>query len=151
MIKIQSGYKKDNIMIKIGNIRTLDPKFNGKQYLIVRSLKNPIKYAEQMIELSPSKQLFFDYLKWKKKGIWNEVTFKEQYLPRFLHELKNNSKAIQDLKRLIELDKNSEDVRLVCFCTDANMCHRRIIASILAENGANVVTDTKLDKYGLFL
>lgn len=46
-------------MIEIGNIRTLDPKFDGKQYLIVRSLKNPVKYAEQMIELSPSKSLFF--------------------------------------------------------------------------------------------
>lgn len=58
MIKIQNGYKKGNIMIKIGNIRTLDPKFDGKQYLIVRSLKKSITYAEQMIELSPSKQLF---------------------------------------------------------------------------------------------
>lgn len=134
-------------MIEIGNIRTLDPKFDGKQYLIVRSLKNPVKYAEQMIELSPSKSLFFDYLKWKKEGIWNEDTFKEKYMPRFLSEIKNNPKAIRELKNLIELDKQGEKIKLVCFCTDANMCHRRIIASILAENGANVITDSKLDNY----
>ena len=134
-------------MIKIGNIRTLDPKFDGKQYLIVRSLKKSITYAEQMIELSPSKQLFFDYLKWKKEGIWDENTFKEKYMPRFLGEIKNNPKAIRELKKLIEMDKNGENIILVCFCTDANMCHRRIIASILAENGANVITDSKLDKY----
>lgn len=68
-------------------------------------------------------------------------------MPRFLGEIKNNPKAIRELKKLIEMDKNGENIILVCFCTDANMCHRRIIASILAENGANVITDSKLDKY----
>jgi len=49
MIKIQNGHKKGNIMIEIGNIRTLDPKFDGKQYLIVRSLYYKIRKGIELL------------------------------------------------------------------------------------------------------
>ena len=40
-------------------------------------------------------------------------------------------------------------VRSLKICSDANMCHRTIIASILAENGADVRADGVLKRYGM--
>lgn len=123
-------------------IKDLKPSSSEAQYAIVRSLKNPIRNTQQLACLSPSRQLFWDYLDWKKKGFWNQDVFRTLYAPRFLRELKENPEAHQAIRMLLERDRNGETIRLACFCSDETLCHRILLAGILKENGADTRTLT---------
>lgn len=46
-------------MIHVTNIRNMKPETHDHAYVIVRSLKNPIKHAEQITALSPSTTIFW--------------------------------------------------------------------------------------------
>ena len=68
-------------------------------WLITRSPRT-IEGVQWVPELSPSKQLFFDYRSWDKAGIWNETCFNEMYAPRFLQEIAANNDAREKLNEL---------------------------------------------------
>lgn len=138
-------------MIQITNIRNMNPKAYDKAYVIVRSLKTPISYAEQLSVLSPNTTIFYEFLKFKKNGQWNQKTFDEWYTPAFVNQIKQDTNAKQTLKNILQMDKQGLNIVLACFCTDPNMCHRNIIAGILKENGGNVYADGQIKTYGLQL
>ena len=127
---------KGQNMIHIASIRDLRKYPNTTKYAIVRSLKKPILGVTQLPVLSPSKSLFWSYCDWKKAGIWNKKTFDELYAPTFLAEIAQSDAqaALDDLARR----SHTEDIVLVCFCADVTLCHRSLVAKLLAERGAEM-------------
>lgn len=130
--------------IYIKNIR--DAKSDETVWAIVRSIKNCTSNMIQVQDLSPSKELFYDYLKWKRYGTWNINKFNDEYVRRFISEIKSNDRAIMLLDMLMNIGAHS-DVTLVCFCKDESMCHRSIIAGILQGFGADVVAGGDYSEY----
>lgn len=123
-------------MIHTTSISKLRNYPNATKFAIVRSLKREIKDVEQLAILSPSKELFWDYCDWKKNGIWNIQTFNLKYRPRFLAEM-TSPYARMMLEELAERSHN-EEIVLACFCPDINLCHRKIIVSLLRELNASI-------------
>lgn len=124
-------------MIICCNLRQLSKIRADKKYAIVRSLKKPIKDAEQLSVLSPSTGLFFGYLDLAKTGGWNKERFDNWYTPIFLNEMQAPA-AQAKLDELAARSANGETIALACFCTDPQTCHRSLIAKLLSERGADV-------------
>lgn len=146
--KIKKLRKVKYNMIRVTSIRRCHTADYDEIYLIVRSIASLerskstlLKNATQLIELSPSKTLFYNYLNWDKSGIWNEDTFKKLYEPAFLEELNNNNIAQELLKTLEMKDKANKKIALLCFCSDENTCHRKTVGEILRNRGCNVIFD----------
>lgn len=133
-------------MIKIDNVRNLKNNKGFEHLIIVRSMKNPIADAIQEACLSPSKQLFFDYLSWKKEGIWDKKCFEERYVPRFLQEILSNREATDLLFSLLKRSK-TDDIALYCFCPEEELCHRSVVAGLLLGAGADVDCNEDYKKY----
>lgn len=135
-------------MIRITSIKRCRVSEYDKIYLIVRSTaslernkSSILQHAEQVADLSPSKSLFYQYLDWQKAGFWNQKTFDDIYKPTFLNELTANPTAQNWLERLRCEDKTGLKIALLCFCTDENLCHRKIVGNILREKGCSVTFD----------
>ena len=126
-------------MITIARIGQIDPSDYDKAYAIVRSLKSPIRDVEQLPELSPSQDLFYKYLDVKKQGLWGAETFDRIYLPQFLREMCARP-ACDRLNELWRADKAGQDIALLCFCTEEELCHRSIVAGLLYGVGCQVRT-----------
>ena len=133
-------------MIIIGNISKIDAKvelFNGKivkideAYSIVRNTKNK-SWLKNILDLSPSNELYSYYLTEKKNFRWTTEKFKNIFLPQYLNEIKN-------IPITFPKDKN---IFLGCFCENENMCHRLILGLYLKLLGYEVYsTSQDLDKY----
>ena len=82
--------KKVEFVIKRGS---LAGKPGTTAYAIVRSLTYPVPGAAQMDVLSPSRELFFWYRRMANAGNWNKRAFYEEYVPRFLKEIKSSPAA----------------------------------------------------------
>lgn len=122
---------------QISDIKTGD---YDEVWAIVQSIKNTGKMM-QVADLSPSKELFFQYRKLVKEGKWGEQAFQEIYVPQFIHELSGNKRAKDCLNRLYALDKMEKNICLACFCKEEELCHRSIIAGLLQGVGCNVITE----------
>ena len=131
-------------MIKVTRISNADKSFD-ENWAIVRKMKSSSDWLKQVPELSPSPDLFSKFLDLKSAGNWNKTTFQGVYVPQFISELKKNVVAREKLNYLYTQDKAGKGICLVCFCTDESLCHRSIIAGILAGGGCCVQTDTGLD------
>lgn len=129
----------------IKNLRSLTRNPGTAAYAIVRSLTYPVPGATQMDVLSPSRDLFFWYRRMVNAGKWNKRAFDEEYVPRFLKEIKSSPAAKAALEDISRRSRNGETIALACFCADESMCHRSIIAGILAGAGADVKTDSGKD------
>lgn len=127
-------------MIFIDNIRK--PR-TEEIWAIVRSMKNPGKMI-WVPDLSPTQNLFYQYLKWRDAGHWNEQTFQRLYVPQFLKEAKANPNFHKFIQQLTQSD---HDISLICFCTDETLCHRSIVAGILQGLGANVSAQNDYSHY----
>lgn len=80
-------------MIHVTNIRNMHPEQHDHAYVIVRSLKQPIKHAIQLPVLSPDKEIFWQFLNLQKQGKWNQETFDHWYTPAFLAQIINDENA----------------------------------------------------------
>lgn len=121
--------------ITITNIRNTKADQFDEVWAIVRSLKSPGKMKHVPV-LSPSWNLFKQYLSLRDNGNWNENTFKTIYVPTFLREM-CSPEAQAGLKAIIRaaIEKN---IAAVCFCPDENTCHRSIVGGILQYYGVPV-------------
>ena len=127
-------------MIYIDNIRKPQA---SEVWAIVRSLKSPGKMI-WVPDLSPTQRLFYQYLKWRDAGLWNEKTFQELYAPQFLKDAKANP----NFEKLIaQLQHADHDISLICFCTDETLCHRSIVAGILQGLGTDVTAQHDYSQY----
>lgn len=133
-------------MIMVGRIAEFKKGMCNHTFAIVRSFRCGSTWIQQVPQLSPSSELFNDYLKvWKPNGIWNKNTFAEKYVPRFLEQLTTDQTAIKWLNWIVKQDREGNTIGLACFCTDETLCHRSIIAGLLQGVGANVKTTTGAD------
>lgn len=121
-------------------------------WLIVRSLGKAAHMlnhpnVRHMPDLSPTKELFYAYLNWKKQGCWNKSCFEQNYVPQFLRESQANPYFIQNMVELQELDKAGKKIALVCFCGDEETCHRSIVGALCAINNISVEKPDIIAKY----
>lgn len=104
-------------------------------WVIVRSMKTPIQLSVDTIwvpALSPSHELFIDYLVWKNAGNWNEETFQTQYRPRFLKEMAQNPNSREALNRLFKTSR-TKNILALCYCANESLCHRSLIKALIEE------------------
>lgn len=80
-------------------------------------------------ELSPSGELFSDFLKLKQDGNWSADKFDTWYTPRFLTEMQQPD-AVKKLSELYTLSMH-KDVLCVCSCLGARTCHRSLVNQIM--------------------
>lgn len=123
-------------MITVTNIRNVDHTSYDEVWAIVRSLKNPGK-IEYIPELSPSWELFRQYLQLRNTGRWNTEAFQGIYVPIFLKEMQTATTR-KKLNGLVWLDRRGRHIALPCFCPSEATCHRSIIAGILQYVGVKV-------------
>ena len=114
-------------------------------YAIVRSMKYKSNKIIQVPELSPSKELFFEYLKLKKEKNWNKETFEKIYVPQFLKEMKG--KKATDWLNKIYIEGKQKRICLVCFCPQEELCHRKIIKGLLQGAKADISLEKDYRKY----
>jgi uncharacterized protein YeaO (DUF488 family) len=100
-------------------------------------------------ELSPSNDLFRYYLSCKEHKTWDEKRFKNKYVPYFLDSI-NNEDGRNRLNELWKLDRAGKTVLLLCTCQEESMCHRSILAGILASVGCNVQVQGNLNDYLIY-
>lgn len=117
-----------------------------ENWMIVRSAKNIPEYAKQVVDLSPSTDLFFKFRKAANNNEFNDKWFESVYVPQFIKELKNNDNAIKLLAQLWD-DSKSKNIYLCCFCSNESICHRSIIAGILLGSGAQIECNKEYIKY----
>lgn len=124
-------------MITITNIRDVIPNHFDETWAIVRSLRGSHPKIIQVVDLSPSWDLFSKYRTLVNEGRWGRETFHEIYVPQFLHEM-HSTKAKSLLNQLYLLDKSGKNICLFCYCSEECLCHRSIIAGLLQGCGCNV-------------
>lgn len=123
-------------MITIGSFKEINNTYD-EAWLIVRSLKAmpkcnvPVFHVPQ---LSPSWDLFKDYLSWSKLNLWNKQCFMEHYVPRFLEEMK--TQEARDILNSLYFKARDKNILLVCFCPNEELCHRSIVFGLLQGVGA---------------
>ena len=128
-------------MIIVTNISKMKREYD-ENWAIVRSMKSKSDWITQVTDLSPSSDLFFWYRRLANEGRWNKEAFDNEYVPRFLRELKNKQ-AMEKLDYLFNADQSGKTISSIfALYAQENMCHRSIIAGILAGAGCNVQTDT---------
>ena len=121
-------------MIQIGSVSHLNdyPNFD-EVWMIVRSLKAIPNYESGDVIhvpiLSPSTELFHQYLFWKNEGNWNEEIFQEKYVPAFLEEMK--SPDAQNMLNVLLNKGKEKNILLLCYCQEEKMCHRSIILGLI--------------------
>lgn len=140
-------------MIIIGSLNEVSNKvitYDGeevivdKAYSIVRN-QGEKKYLMNLIDLAPSENLFRFYYDKKRKFLWTQKVFDEEYVPRYIQELIDNDRAMEILTFLMS---TKEVIFLGCFCENENTCHRSIIAGILYGLGVPVKSlDADVQKY----
>ena len=128
-------------MIEVMSIRELKTQDYDACWAIVRSLKSQTPGLVQVTDLSPSRDLFFEYRRMGRQAS------DKIYLPRFLREVKHNPSATALLAHLYEQDRLGKRIALVCFCSDESLCHRSIIAGILQGAGCDVRAKADYSKY----
>lgn len=122
----------------IAKVKTLEFPVNphiDEAWIIVRSMRTPIQLSVDTIwvpDLSPSRELFTDYLTWKNKGDWNEETFQTQYRPRFLQEMAQNPNSRAILNRLFKASR-IKNILALCYCANESLCHRSLIKALIEE------------------
>lgn len=152
-VKVQDFFKSQRpneqlLLIVRSPVRT-------EKGLILPNNENNFNTSARVIwmpELSPSRQLFFDYRNWASRGIWNEVTFRSEYAPRFISEIANNPVARKLLNQIYTMNKQNIDrnFALGCYCDDESLCHRSIVAGLLQGIGINVETKDNADYSDFF-
>jgi uncharacterized phage-like protein YoqJ/uncharacterized protein YeaO (DUF488 family) len=126
-------------MLFTGSIRDIDPLKYDEIWVIVRSLGS-VKTGGNIYhipQLSPSTELFHDYLTWKKQGIWNQQCFNERYTPRFLKEMEKQNEMLN----LLRQRSKEKNILICCFCDNENMCHRSLVKA-LVEKGEKPMSKT---------
>lgn len=137
----------------LGEVRNISNLENSSLYLIVRKPVSGIpKGFTHLPQMSPSMGLFKDTYRWKKHQFTESekrrleelsinkddaFTWWELYKPRFIKEMKN-----QDFKKAIDFlvrdMQEGRDSWLLCYCKDAEHCHRILVGKYLEDMGFEV-------------
>lgn len=96
--------------------------------LIARKKLSDMSGINWVLDLAPSKKLFWDYK--------NEIISWEQYVKIYNNELKDNYKILLKIKAFID---NNINVALICYCDDYNYCHRGLVGNRLKDMGIEII------------
>lgn len=129
-------------------------------WLCVRSIQPKSKNVLMCVpniewhpELSPSTNLFFDYRDADKAGRWDQSYYDTNYTPRFLKEM-TAPDAKRSIRELILRGSEGNDIAIACFCSDIELCHRKILLGILQgatkEMGLSHVVDRRLPDWSRY-
>ena len=129
-------------------------------WLCVRSIQPKSKKTLMCVsniewhpELSPSTSLFFDYRDADRDGRWNQAYYDGNYAPRFLREM-TSPDAKRSLRELILRGSEGNDIAIACFCSDIELCHRKVLLGMLQgateEMGLSHVVDRKLPDWSRY-
>lgn len=139
------GRKGIEDMILVKNIRDIEVGLCDETWAIVRSMKQKSQHIKQVVDLSPSWDLFKKYRDMSEKGEWGKEEFENIFVPQFLNELDTNVEAKNLLNYLYRADRDKKIIGLVCYCNDESTCHRSIIAGLLHGVGCSVKTEKGTD------
>ena len=121
-------------VVKENNIKTV--------YLPVRRLLSDIRYKGvetiRVLDLAPSVNLLY-------KTKMGSIDFKA-YTDIYLNEICSRP-HIKTILNEIVARSESQNIAIVCYCTNEKECHRSILAGILDGLGAKTVTDFSIDNY----
>ena len=103
-------------------------------WLITRGGKDILGLSRH-IGLSPSPELFSRYCyKWRGQ---DPATWWPTYKSVFERELQTEGK-LAELRAIYRLVQAGKTVALVCYCSDAEHCHRLLVGEFLAQHGIAV-------------
>lgn len=129
------------------NVRFAPP---SSIYLTTRSSKQA-EYAlaqgwEYCPELGPSWDLFNRVKAFKEANRWNQIMFDDMYKQQFISDLMSNRVALLEIKKLIRKLNNGDNITLVCYCTNQEICHRSILGEIMNKAcNAEIIKVEKVD------
>lgn len=104
------------------------------KYFIVINPKNvKLKGFVHRPELAPTRELYSYAMANKNNPDWFE-----HYKKQFIHDMHTRAGVINALND-IEKKAKEDDVLLVCFCSDVNLCHRGLIADEMESRGVKVL------------
>lgn len=92
---------------------------------IVRSYKRNIPGWIYYPALSPSRKLFYRYLRWKKAGLWPQKW--PEYEKIFLKEMEQQQDALTQVAKW----NQNQVVALGCYCKNEMFCHRILVARLI--------------------
>ena len=97
-------------------------------WLITRGGKDVLGLSRHL-ELSPSPELFARY--WHKWRGQDPNSWWPTYRTIFERELQTEEK-LAELRTIYRLVQAGKTVALVCYCADADHCHRKLVGDFLA-------------------
>ena len=116
----------------IGGMRRIQ----ADEYWSVTRGGGDIAGTTRVKELAPSPDLYRQYLsQWRGRppeGWWSE------YERLFLAEMQAPV-AVEGLRVLYRRLQSAHSVALVCYCSDPDHCHRRLLGDFLSRHGVTVV------------
>ena len=98
-------------------------------------------------ELSPSLDLLSWTIQQKRKFRFSQEMFDQEYVPRFLEEIRTQT-AREALNHLYA-EQKKKCIALVCSCRTESLCHRSILAGLFVGAGCEVTNENRqnMDKY----
>jgi uncharacterized protein YeaO (DUF488 family) len=132
---VKNGYI---ITTNVANVKRVEC---NEAWLIARAGKD-IPGTIRVKELAPSPGLYREYFtEWRHKdpeGWW------PQYKAVFVRELQSLEK-LNKLRELWSLVNAGKVIALVCFCKDANHCHRLLVGQFLMSQGIHVEEHSEVE------
>lgn len=121
--------------LKVCRVHDLNEHKSMVNFAIVRNLIFPINSAVHLPELAPSEDLFRFLMDAKKQDNLSKL---REGLDVFKKNIKGpNYRAVIAMIQQEFLDKGF-DVTLACYCENADLCHRKIVAEEFSGYGYSV-------------
>lgn len=124
--------------IVITNLRNITTYTADYKFAIVRSYKKPLPGVAHMPQLSPSWELFRQYLALRNNNNWNKEMFDSFYVPQFVNGTLFTMSSRNSLHFIKKLYLEGKKVALACYCADEELCHRSIVGGFLEGIGCEV-------------
>lgn len=106
-------------------------------YLITLSekLKNEFESrgANYIKSLGPSPRLWSAVQDMKNEGTWNVSRFNTYYRNEYLTSLMDRPSSLASVNLLASKYLRGENIYLVCFCQNPDICHRTILEELLIK------------------
>lgn len=123
------------ITCSLNKLKSLDIPKNSYVFLTTRG-KRSIDGIKQLDILAPTPKLFNQYYNnWKgtDSSLWWEQ-YKEQYNKNLL----SDESCLDVLEQITTGVDEGKNVVLLCFCSDKEHCHRKLLADYFTEKGYEV-------------
>lgn len=117
-------------MIEYVSLRELKIDEFDQIWCVTRSKKSVVRNSIRVECLAPSIELFNDSQTAKKEDRFNEF-FEQEYVSRYLDQIRNNHEAMTMLQYLKYLSDSGQRCAIVCFCKDEKFCHRSLIKQLV--------------------